>query len=247
MKLSNVIRPGDKIDIKLIHQMNREENGGEQAALYQSRVCDQTSETDLEIEMPISGGKMILFPMGAECHFVFYTKGGMYQCDGRVQKRYKEGNLYFLSVRITTAPEKFQRREFFRIDYVVPLQYYEITEEMAKLETTEEIIAALGGGEEEQKPYKGMIQDISGGGVRFSAKRLPQRGDYLLLSFHLKNERLDEVFYLVSQVVAVQEHPTVRNMYIQRVKFIFRDLKIRERIVRFVFEEERKLRRKEVG
>ena len=130
---------------------------------------------------------------------------------------------------------------------MVPLQYYEITEEMAKLETTEEIIAALGGVEEEQKPYKGMIQDISGGGVRFSAERLPQRGDYLLLSFHLKNERLDEVFYLVSQVVAVQEHPTVRNMYIQRVKFIFRDLKIRERIVRFVFEEERKLRRKEVG
>ena len=247
MKLSNVIRPGDKIDIKLIHQMNREENGGEQAALYQSRVCDPTSETDLEIEMPISGGKMILFPMGAECHFVFYTKGGMYQCDGTVQRRYKDGNLYFLSVRITTAPEKFQRREFFRIDYVMPFQYYEITEEMAKLPTTESILAALSEGGKDQKPLRGTIQDISGGGVRFSADRMPHRGDYLLLSFHLKNERLDEMFHLVSQVVAVQEHPTVRNMYIQRVKFIFRDLRIRERIVRFVFEEERKLRRKEVG
>lgn len=246
MKLSNVLRPGDKIDIRLIRQMNREENGGDQALLYQSRVCDQTSENDVEIAMPISGGKMIVFPVGTECHFIFYTKGGMYQCNGTVQKRYKEENLFFLSVRITSAPEKFQRREFFRINYMIPLQYYEITEEMAKLETKEEIYAALNQ-REELKAYKGITQDISGGGIRFSTERMLERGKYLLVTFLLKNESMEERLFLVSQVVAVTEHPTNRNMYIQRVKFIFRDLKKREKIVRFVFEEERKLRKKEVG
>lgn len=247
MKLSDVIRPGDKIDIKLVHQVMREQNGGDPAPLYQSRVCDQTSETDVEIDMPISGGKMILFPMGAECQFIFYTKGGMYQCEGVVQKRYKERNMYFLSVRMTKAPVKFQRREFFRIDYVMPFQFYEITPEIAGMETTQEMLSALKETEEDQKPHKGMIQDISGGGIRFSSEVTLHVGDLVLAAFHLKNERMDEVFYLVSQVVAVQEHTSVKNMYIQRVKFLFKDLKIREKIVRFVFEEERKIRRKEVG
>ena len=29
MELSDVIKPGDKIDIKITHQVNQEENGGE--------------------------------------------------------------------------------------------------------------------------------------------------------------------------------------------------------------------------
>lgn len=247
MKLSGVIRPGDKIDIKLLHQMNREENGGDPAPLYQSRICDQTSETDLEIEMPMRGGKMVLFPVGAECCFVIYTRNGMYQCQAAVQRRYKDGNLFFLSVRITKGPVKFQRREFFRIDCLLPLQFYKLTEDMAKMETTEEIHAALEARGEDHLLCKGTTQDISGGGVRFFSDQMTENGEFLLVEFRLKNESMDEMFYLVSQVVDVSEHPTKKNMFVQRVKFIFRDLKVREKIVRYVFEEERRIRRKEVG
>ena len=107
MKLSEVIRPGDKIDIRLVRQIEREEKGGEPAPLYQSRVCDLTSEKDLEIDMPMSGGKMILFPMGAECLFVIYTRSGMYRCEAVVRRRYKEDNLFFLSVTLTKEPVKY--------------------------------------------------------------------------------------------------------------------------------------------
>lgn len=40
MKLSDVITPGDKIDIKMLHEANQEDNGGEIAKIYQSAVSD---------------------------------------------------------------------------------------------------------------------------------------------------------------------------------------------------------------
>lgn len=40
MKLSDVITPGDKIDIKMLHEANQEDNGGKIAKIYQSAVSD---------------------------------------------------------------------------------------------------------------------------------------------------------------------------------------------------------------
>ena len=61
MKLSDVITPGDKIDIKMLHEANQEDNGGEIAKIYQSAVSDIFSDQELEISMPTSGGSAALF------------------------------------------------------------------------------------------------------------------------------------------------------------------------------------------
>ena len=70
MELSDVIKPGDKIDIKITHQVNQEENGGEIAKVYRSLVTDIFSNLELEIAMPTYGGKMILFQADLQCDFV---------------------------------------------------------------------------------------------------------------------------------------------------------------------------------
>ena len=114
MKLSDVITPGDKIDIKMLHEANQEDNGGEIAKIYQSAVSDIFSDQELEISMPTSGGRMVLFQLERECSIVFYTKGGMYNCTAVVKKRYRKENLYLLRIVITSGLQKFQRREFFR-------------------------------------------------------------------------------------------------------------------------------------
>ena len=125
MKLSDVITPGDKIDIKMLHEANQEDNGGEIAKIYQSAVSDIFSDQELEISMPTSGGRMVLFQLERECSIVFYTKGGMYNCTAVVKKRYRKENLYLLRIVITSGLQKFQRREFFRIPYTTPLKYYD--------------------------------------------------------------------------------------------------------------------------
>ena len=143
MKLSDVITPGDKIDIKMLHEANQEDNGGEIAKIYQSAVSDIFSDQELEISMPTSGGRMVLFQLERECSIVFYTKGGMYNCTAVVKKRYRKENLYLLRIVITSGLQKFQRREFFRIPYTTPLKYYEISEQTAQMQTTEELFAEL--------------------------------------------------------------------------------------------------------
>lgn len=247
MKLSDVITPGDKIDIKMLHEANQEDNGGEIAKIYQSAVSDIFSDQELEISMPTSGGRMVLFQLERECSIVFYTKGGMYNCTAVVKKRYRKENLYLLQIIITSELQKFQRREFFRIPFTTPLKYYEISEETAQLETTEELFAEIQKPEYMDLVHEGTIQNISGGGIRFVSDRAIRQGQNILLVIRLTNEYSDETFYLPGQVIAAEKHPTIDAMYIHRVKFLFRDLRDREKIVRFVFEEERRIRRKEVG
>ena len=48
MDFSNIILPGDKIDIRLIHQMNVEENGGQKANVYQSNVSEFISDPEFQ-------------------------------------------------------------------------------------------------------------------------------------------------------------------------------------------------------
>lgn len=160
MKLSDVITPGDKIDIKMLHEANQEDNGGEIAKIYQSAVSDIFSDQELEISMPTSGGRMVLFQLERECSIVFYTKGGMYNCTAVVKKRYRKENLYLLRIVITSGLQKFQRREFFRIPYTTPLKYYEISEQTAQMQTTEELFAEI------QKPE--YIDQVREGTIRIS-------------------------------------------------------------------------------
>ena len=113
MDFSNIILPGDKIDIRLIHQMNVEENGGQKANVYQSNVCEFLSDHEMEILMPMQGSRMVLLQTGAECQFVFYTRRGLYSCDIIVRERYRKDNLYLLRVLFKKQPARFQRREIF--------------------------------------------------------------------------------------------------------------------------------------
>ena len=245
MDFSNIILPGDKIDIRLIHQMNVEENGGQKANVYQSNVCEFLSDHEMEILMPMQGSRMVLLQTGAECQFVFYTRRGLYSCDIIVRERYRKDNLYLLRVLFKKQPARFQRREFFRIEFVTDMQFLEIAEEVAALKTTEQLFVEIQDPKYMDQKHRAMICDISGGGVRFTGDVPLEAGQFVLLIFRLINKNTDECFHLVSKIVEARKEDNER--YSCRAKFIFKDLRDREKIVRFVFEEERRIRKKEIG
>ena len=102
----------------------------------------------------------MLFQLERECSIVFYTKGGMYNCTAVVKKRYRKENLYLLRIVITSGLQKFQRREFFRIPYTTPLKYYEISEQTAQMQTTEELFAEIQKPEYIDQVREGTIQNL---------------------------------------------------------------------------------------
>ena len=124
MSLSQMIAPGDKIDIQLVQQTGMEEQNEETAKIYKSSVLDITEDEELEIAMPFIGTKMILLPTGVRFHFLFYSKAGMYECTGVVKDRYKRGSLYILLVSPASKLEKIQRREYFRYPCLLDFKYY---------------------------------------------------------------------------------------------------------------------------
>lgn len=246
-KLSDIVCLGDKIDIKMSREQHGQENGGQVANVYQSSVSDFVSDMELEIDMPTQAGRLVLFHINERCEFVFYTRRGMYCCSGVVKSRCRKDNLYLLVVEITTTPTKFQRREFFRIEYLTEIKYYEISEETAAMSSMEQIYDMVRGEEYLEQMKHGFLKDISGGGVKFNSFIPHKKNDFLLLMFRLANKCIDENFYLVCQIIESGEKSGQRKLYENRAQFLYKDLKDREKIVRFVFEEERRIRKKDIG
>ena len=239
MIVADFIKPGDKIDINFLHQNN--------GKTYKSSVFDFLSDNELEIGMPTNEGKMVMFNIGFECQFYFYTSKGLYTCEAVITNRYKKDNFYLLSAKLKTGLKKFQRREFYRLDCALDFVYYEISNEVAKLETTEDLFEEITNPEYIDKKKYARTKDLSGGGVRFSTMEQLEIGSKILVAIRLSNNKIDQTFYLVSDVIACEKDEKHPEFWIVRAKFRFKNIKDRDLIIRYVFEEDRMNRKRENG
>lgn len=239
MKLADFARPGDKIDITYLHQNN--------GKVYKSSVFDFLDDGVIEVGMPTEGGKMVLFQVGFECSLFFYTQRGMFICDGKVLERYKKDGFYMMSVRIMSVPKKYQRRDFYRVSCSIDFNYYRISNEVAEMETTEDLFEEIADPKYIIEKTPAVSQDISGGGIRFIADEELAVGSYVLTVIRLTNDKIDQTFYLVTEIVDCFPMEKVPDKRIIRAKFHYKDIKDRDLIVRYVFEEDRMLRKKDSG
>lgn len=248
MNFLDVLRSGDKIDIHVTKREAALMQGNVMAKKYKSSVYDVISNEEVQVAMPMEGNKIVLFETGVRISLIFYTKRGLYSGEGLVTKRFKEDNHYVMTVSAMAPLKKFQRREFFRINKVIDLKYCCISEDVAALPTTEELFMTTQNPENHYETLQGKILDISGGGIRFSSEEAMEKDSYILSVFQLTNSLLDKTFYLVAQIIeSVPTSGSKEKRYINRAKFMLKNLKDREAIVRYIFEEERQMRKKEIG
>ena len=66
MKISDVIHPGDKVNISSLRSKNAEEGEQTAAPVYRSMVLDVRTNESIEIAMPSVGGGFVLLPMDEE-------------------------------------------------------------------------------------------------------------------------------------------------------------------------------------
>ena len=235
----NAVKPGDKIDIKYLHQNNEK--------IYKSGVFDVLGNNEMEITIPTDEGRMVLFHNGFEFQFFFYTNKGMFTCDAVVKDRYKREHFYLLLVELTTPLKKFQRREFYRLECTLDFAYYKITDEIAELETTEDLFEAIADPLYIDKKKLARTKDLSGGGCRFMTTEPLEPGSKVLSVIRLSNEKIDRMFYLVTDIIACEPIKELEDRWLIRSKYDFKNMKDRDLIVRYVFEEDRMLRKKENG
>ena len=238
--ISNFIEPGNKIEIQMVEP--KEEKGQEAPKTYVSQIQDILSENQLEIVMPMEQSKLILLPMDRDYNLVVYTDNGLFQCFAKVIDRYKSNNIYILVVEMTSNLRKYQRREYYRFSCVL---------EMNSRNLEEEEVRAI----EEKDPYSNLIPglplkrsvivDISGGGLRFLSTHPYEPGSLIYISYNLLVGGKMKEYELVGKVLSSNKTENRKGSYEHRVQYVDIDVDVREEIIKYIFEEERKHRKRE--
>jgi c-di-GMP-binding flagellar brake protein YcgR len=155
--------------------------------------------------------------------------------------RYKSNNVYLLRVELTSNLRKYQRREYYRFSCAL---------EMCSRNLEEEELQAV----EAEDPYilqpglplrRSVIVDISGGGLRFISVQKYEPGSLIYCSYHLVADGETRQYEVIGKVLAVKELENRPGTYEHRVQYHNMDDHVREEIIKFIFEEERRNRKKD--
>lgn len=245
MTVSEVIRVGDKIEIRVAQEVEQVAGIRETVRMYKSQVLDKRANGNLLISMPSEGGKLMLLPLGIRYEFVFYSMGSLYRTIGQIRERFKKDNIYMLEIELRSGLEKLQRREFFRYPCILEFEYYKIPEEAVELETVEQIYDTIRDDYLAGNTIAGRVMDLSGGGIRFSTEESLEPDTNLLLELQLSNESIDKQYHIVARVISCDLMEKLQEKRFEvRAKFFIRDDKVREEIIHYIFEEERKTRQR---
>lgn len=234
--LSKYVNPGDRVDICLARQK------GDENPQYRTRVFDVVSDDEIKLNMPMEGSRLVLLTTGREYEMCFFTSSGLFQCNGIVRDRYKSNNVFVVTLELTTGLRKFQRREYYRLNCILEMKCTELDENQEKQfnENVEFLDADV-------VMENGIIVDISGGGIRYISGRRFPKDTKVFFRFNLMVGARPVEFKVVGTILESELIPNRAGAYQNRVMFLKMGAEERECIIRYIFEEERKIRRKESG
>ena len=227
----------------------RAKETGEVVESYPSSIFDILPDDTIELNCPTKEQKIILLRLDLRYELVFTTEKGMVKATGIFTERYKKDNFYIMRFKPQGPLEKYQRREFYRLDCYIPLTYVTLPPEADDLEKMSELRGLLQKQREEKIPSimgQGTILDISGGGIRFITTKDLKDVSFLLLTFPIQGKDGKEQIEVIGKVRGSM--PLDKNGNSEyRIQILFKDSKAQERIVHYIFEEERRIRQKERG
>ena len=236
--LSEIVAAGQIVEMQEVKRAPEEEGGAEEERkVYRTKVFDVLSEDQLEIMMPLEKGKLVLLQVDGELDLCFYAENGLYQCYARVLDRYKSNNVYIVVVELTSNLRKHQRREFYRFGCALDMDSRELEEVTALEQNQSYLMKGL--------PLKhSVIVDISGGGLRFIANYSYDVGILIYCTYQLNIKGELREYGLVGKILSVKEVEGKPGSFEHRLQYINLDVDVREEIIKYIFEEERRQRHK---
>jgi len=240
--LDKFIKAGQRIDMKSLRRV-RSSDGETQEKVYTTRIYDIVSEDTIELVMPMEQTKLILLPIDGEYEVFFYTENGLYECNVRIIDRYKSNNVYILLVELQTNLRKYQRRDFYRYSCALDLESRNLTpEEIDAFKNSQAYTAPRG-----IPASKSTIVDISGGGLRFISQASFEVEHNIMCKYDLFIHGGVKGYEIICEVLGKRSLDNKPGFFEYRVRFLNLNNDEREEIIQYIFEEERKNRRKERG
>lgn len=246
--LSKIIGVGNRIELTRVSRVTGKASQGvfeeEEKKVLISRVYDILDEDRLKIAIPQEGGKVVLLPNNTRIDACFYTTKGLYQGRFVVVDRYKEGNLLVQVVELINELTKYQRRQYFRLSCTMSIDYVKVDGEKLQEYFEEEDLA---GRVSREDTMTAVVLDISGGGMRFVSKDKNEINSVIALCLGIEYAEKIKQYGIIAKVINVSVSKNNNLLYEHRVEFCNLSSNAREEIIRYIFDEERKRRKKESG
>lgn len=211
---------GDKVKIySSFHDQN---------VVYLSQVDEIDENGEVVVTAPIRLGRVVTLNKRRDYIFDFYGTNGIYRTIPEIVDTVKEGQLYFIRIRINPASiKKIQRRNYFRLDSLITIDI---------LGSEHPTIKELK--HEYPLPEEVLCVNISGGGMKFLSKNKYMSGEEIDTSFVLPVRESQVEFSLKGSVIDSEPLEDAANRFVHRIKFSSILPKQREDIIRYVFEQQ---------
>ena len=142
-------------------------------------------------------------------------------------------------VELTSNLRKYQRREYYRFSCALEMNSRPLQEEEVQAIEKNSVILTP-----ELPLQRSVIVDISGGGLRFVAEYAYEVGSLILCRYFLWIDGENKEYNLCGKVLSVKEVDNRPGFFEHRVQYVNMDKDNREEIIRYIFNEERKIIRK---
>ncbi len=235
--------PGTKVELTKYIADSEGEAGMEDAPSFYSSIYDiEEDASSLVIYAPISGGRVLAIPEDCDYEITFHMSKWLYRAQGHIERIPREGSMSLIRLYVETALTRIQRREYYRLECVIPAAFQVVDERIAAVATDDEMRSMLGLGQDMRIRGIATILDISGGGARLVSSSSLKDQRYIVLNFKLRRK---EGFMDMSVLAELLRSSRLEdeNKYIHNLRFMYKDPFSKERIVGYIFEEERRLRK----
>lgn len=207
---------GNKLEIELMYSNIKER--------LISQVIDIVSDKTLLIGIPISKGNIIPISIRDEINLTYNKKNiANYGFKAKVIDRGSKAGVFYLKVQRVSDINKIQRRDYFRLDIVLNV-------EVNVKNDSNEILGQI----------HALSKDISGGGLKLISKEPIKKG--LKVDVVIKGK--DKIINIDAKVLRCVLDEEVEGKYEIGLKYGDKNVNAREDIVKFIFDEQRKMRKK---
>lgn len=217
---------GTKFEVEQIDSL-----GGRVGSTYTSQLLDIKDVQHIVIAVPIQESQLMFIPSGSKIRCMFlHNKYGMLSFTGTVSGKAKQENVLVMNVEINSRLFKIQRRNHYRLDYMLDVRYRLIS----KYENLDESISC--NIEDYTLAY---TKNISGCGACIITDNSIERGDCVQLIFELENGIYIDTKCIVARCTAIEDVRPAK--YSIGLSFMEISPKDQDAIVRFIFDKQKQL------
>lgn len=215
------------LDIGLKLEIQLYGNDGMKMNLSFVSELEWVEEKDiLLIASPIYEGKLYPIHVGTLIAVSFTKSNNFFEFTAKVIGRENKDNLAMLKIQAISSIINIQRREFFRFEVNLPVNYRVI--ESVNMKSNHEYMETV-------------TRDLSGGGLCMRLKEPVEINKYLECELNLPDK-----IKFIGKVVRLTEYETLQGPYKYEigVSFVRIDEAMREKVISYIFQEQRRLLKK---